>query len=79
MNLLRLFGNESGITEFEPGATIFSEGDLGDAMYVVVDGHVALRVDERRFAFLVQQTPFFALHVMRVLAARRREMDRTLS
>jgi CRP-like cAMP-binding protein len=29
-------------------------------------------VDERRFAFLVQQTPFFALEVMRVLADRLR-------
>ncbi|MEQ8661968.1 MAG: cyclic nucleotide-binding domain-containing protein [Gammaproteobacteria bacterium] len=36
------------------------------------------RVDERRFTFLVQQTPFFALHVMRVLAARLRHMDDTL-
>jgi CRP/FNR family cyclic AMP-dependent transcriptional regulator len=33
------------------------------------------RVDERRFAYLVQQTPFFALHVMRVLANRLRSMD----
>jgi CRP-like cAMP-binding protein len=29
-------------------------------------------VDEKRFAFLVQQTPFFALQVMRILAARLR-------
>ncbi len=27
-------------------------------------------VDERRFLFLVQETPFFAMHVMRVLAER---------
>ena len=27
-------------------------------------------VDERRFLFLVQETPFFAMHVMRVLADR---------
>jgi CRP/FNR family cyclic AMP-dependent transcriptional regulator len=39
--------------------------------------HVA-KVDERRFAFLVQQTPFFALHVMRVLARRLRHMDDTI-
>ncbi|MCB1748026.1 MAG: cyclic nucleotide-binding domain-containing protein [Gammaproteobacteria bacterium] len=39
--------------------------------------HVA-RVDERRFTFLVQQTPFFALHVMRVLARRLRNMDETI-
>jgi CRP-like cAMP-binding protein len=32
-------------------------------------------VDEKRFLFLVQQTPFFALNVMRTLAKRLREMD----
>jgi len=37
------------------------------------------QVDERRFTFLVQQTPYFALHVMRVLAGRLRQMDATLS
>ena len=36
-------------------------------------------IDERRFLFLVQQTPFFALHVMRVMASRLRAMDDTLS
>ena len=29
-------------------------------------------VDEQRFLFMVQETPFFALHVMRVLAERLR-------
>jgi CRP-like cAMP-binding protein len=32
-------------------------------------------VDERRFLFMVQQTPFFALRVMRVLTARVRAMN----
>jgi CRP/FNR family transcriptional regulator, cyclic AMP receptor protein len=32
-------------------------------------------VNERRFTFLVQQTPFFALHVMRVLADRIRQRE----
>ncbi len=32
-------------------------------------------VDEKRFLFLVQQTPFFALQVMRVLVSRLRSMD----
>ena len=32
-------------------------------------------VDERRFLFLVQEHPFFALHVMRVLTDRLRRMD----
>lgn len=32
-------------------------------------------VDERRFLFLVQQTPHFALHMLRVLSERLRRMD----
>lgn len=35
-------------------------------------------IDEKRFTFLVQQTPFFALHVMRVMANRIRNMDSLL-
>jgi len=31
-----------------------------------------VEVDERKFLFMVQQTPFFSLQVMRVLAARLR-------
>src|SRR5439155_25520659 len=33
------------------------------------------RIDERRFHFLVQQTPSFATHVMKVLAERLRHMN----
>ena len=32
-------------------------------------------VNERRFAFLVQQTPFFALQVMRIMSERLRQQD----
>lgn len=35
-------------------------------------------VNERRFLFLVQETPFFALHVMRVMAERIRRRDAQL-
>lgn len=35
-------------------------------------------VSRERFAFLVQQTPFFALHVMRVLADRLRRTTERL-
>jgi CRP/FNR family cyclic AMP-dependent transcriptional regulator len=31
-------------------------------------------IDEKRFLFMVQQTPFFALHVMRILVNRLRRM-----
>jgi len=33
------------------------------------------RVNSKRFNFLVQQTPFFAIHVMKVLADRVRRMN----
>ena len=36
-------------------------------------------VDEKRFQFLVQQTPFFATQVMRVMAERLRNLDRMVS
>lgn len=36
-------------------------------------------VDEKRFQFLVQQTPFFAMQVMRVMAERLRKLDQRLS
>ena len=32
-------------------------------------------VDEKRFQFMVQQTPFFSLHVMRLLVERLRRMN----
>ncbi|NWH09343.1 MAG: hypothetical protein HXY22_11995 [Alphaproteobacteria bacterium] len=35
-------------------------------------------VDEEAFLFLVQQTPYFALNVMRTLAGRLREMDKRI-
>ncbi len=34
------------------------------------------RVDERRFNFIVQQNPFFARHVMKVLVDRLRHMNK---
>ena len=32
-------------------------------------------IDQRRFTFLVQETPFFSLHVMKVMADRLRQMN----
>lgn len=37
-----------------------------------------LQLDERRFLFFVDETPFFALDVMRILVERLRAMDATL-
>ena len=32
-------------------------------------------LDEKRFQFMVQQTPFFSLHIMRLLVAKLRRMN----
>jgi CRP-like cAMP-binding protein len=37
-----------------------------------------VKVDEKRFLFLVAQTPYFALGVMRLMAERLRAMDETI-
>ena len=38
-----------------------------------------IALDERRFMFLVQQHPFFALQVMKIMAERLRHMNQALS
>ena len=40
-----------------------------------IEQSVVIPVDERRFVFLVQQTPFFALRMMRLMCARLRTMN----
>jgi CRP-like cAMP-binding protein len=112
---LELFRNESGGENFQPGQAIFSEGEPGTVMYVVLEGEVELRINgnvietlgpgepfgemalldraprvatavartacrllaipEMRFLFMVQQTPYFSLQIMRVMADRLRKMD----
>jgi len=118
MVTIDLFQNEDDTRDFSAGQKIFSEGEPGDFMFVVVAGEVDLLVrgklvehlstggvlgemalidktprsatavavtdcklvaiDERRFKFLVQQTPNFSLQLMRIIADRLRRMDRLL-
>jgi CRP/FNR family cyclic AMP-dependent transcriptional regulator len=113
-----IFRNTADFESFDAGAIIFSEGDRGDRMYVVLEGQIEIRVKgqlvetlgpggvfgemalidatprsataiatcstrvapvtERRFQFLVQQTPHFSIQIMRVLAERLRSMDRRI-
>ncbi len=112
MDLLSLFDGQDDRRSVAAGEAVFSEGDPGDTMFVVLDGSVELRsggaamatvgpgelfgemsliddeprsldavattdsvlaeLDERRFLFLVNETPMFALHVMGVMADRLR-------
>ncbi|MNC89773.1 DNA-binding transcriptional dual regulator Crp [compost metagenome] len=37
------------------------------------------RVDRARFNYLIQQNPFFAVHVMRVLVERLRSMNQRIA
>lgn len=43
-----------------------------------VDSKVA-PVDEDAFLFMVQKTPFFSIHVMKILADRLRKMNKTVT
>ena len=112
---LDLFRNETEGETFGAGKTIFSAGEPGNAMYVIIQGQVDLRIGdelvetlgpgepfgemalvdhsprvatavaksdcklvvipEKRFLFMVQQTPHFSLQIMRVMADRLRRMD----
>ena len=97
------------------GKTIFEAGDIGDTMYVIIDGEIEINVgtvtvevagpgsivgemalidksprsatakartdckvapvDLRRFEFLVQNTPFFSIQVMQIMAERLRHTN----
>ena len=112
---LEMFRNESEGESHPAGHTVFSAGDPGEAMYVVLEGEVdlmiggrvvetlgpgepfgemalidhaprvatvvartpcrLLAIPEKRFLFMVQQTPFFSLQIMRVMAERLRKMN----
>lgn len=46
------------------------------ASVVATEASRLARVDEKRFNFIIQQNPFFAKHVMKVLVDRIRHMNR---
>ncbi len=115
---IEIFRNDPNVRDHADGDMIFRQGDRGDVMYVIVDGEVALEVDDhpldvvgpggiigemalvdgqprsasarangavqlapidkRRFAYLVQNTPYFAIEVMQIMANRLRRMDSLL-
>jgi len=119
MSLADLFRNEPDIVLFEPGDVIIKAGEPADAMYVIIDGNVDIRladqsvdvagrgaiigemalvdqssrsasvhaltpvrlarIDRRRFLYLVQNTPSFAIDVMKVMAARIRRFDKAIA
>jgi len=48
------------------------------ATLVAAEPSALAKIDERRFQRLIQQNPFFATHVMKVLADRIRQMNELL-
>ena len=50
----------------------------GSADVVAISDCRLVAIDERRFRFLIQQTPNFALEVMKVIAQRLRNMNQRL-
>jgi CRP/FNR family cyclic AMP-dependent transcriptional regulator len=115
VSLANLFRNEPDIVVHSPGDVIIKTGEPGDAMYVILEGDVDIRlgntsidvagrneiigemamvdqtgrsasvhaltpvrlarIDRRRFLYLIQNTPSFAIDVMTVMASRIRRLD----
>ncbi len=85
----RMYGVKTGEVEIavrgRPVETVGPGGIFGEM--ALIDSHprsatalartdcVVVPVNAKRFAFLVQQTPMFALQVMRIMAERLRRMD----
>jgi CRP/FNR family transcriptional regulator, cyclic AMP receptor protein len=57
------------------GEMALVDGGPRSATARAVTQSVVIPIDERRFLFLVQQTPFFALRVMRLMSSRLRAMN----
>ena len=110
---------DTDLIRIDAGKVIFTEGDPGGVVYVVLDGMVELRVNgqlvetvepggilgemalieqaprvatatakiacdlqpisESRFMSMIQQTPHFALQIMKVIASRLRKMNARLT
>jgi CRP/FNR family transcriptional regulator, cyclic AMP receptor protein len=113
MQGVKLFQNSKDWETFSAGQIIFSAGQPGEVMYVILEGEVDIQasgkgletlhpggmfgemalvdgeprsaeavartdcklvpINKKRFVFLVTETPFFALEVMKVMANRLRE------
>jgi CRP/FNR family cyclic AMP-dependent transcriptional regulator len=118
MKLPNIFAKNTVPAFYTAGSTIFETGQPRDAMFIVQEGEVEIKVgaktvetigvdgffgemalidggnrsatavaktdcslvpiNEKQFLFMVQETPFFSLLVMRTLTARLRKVGRQL-
>lgn len=74
--------NSSVVEELQHGSIVGEMGIVSpgprSATVVAVSDCEFVAVDEKRFQFLVQQTPFFATQVMRVMADRLRNTNQRI-
>ncbi len=67
----------------EPGALLGEMAMIEDAprlaTVVALSPCRLARIDRARFNYLIQQNPFFAIHVMRVLVERLRRMNQRIA
>lgn len=67
------------VEKAEPGALLGEMALVEDAprtaTVTAVTDCLLVPIDVKRFHFLVQQTPYFATHVMKIMAERLRKMD----
>jgi CRP-like cAMP-binding protein len=57
---------------------LMDKGPRSATVRAVTEAEV-IPIDQRRFLFMVQQTPFFAIRVMRVMSARLRAMNERIT
>jgi CRP-like cAMP-binding protein len=119
MVFFELFSNNPNIVRIEAGQPLFTVGEAGQQMFVLITGTAEVivnnrvvevlqhgnvvgemgiispgprsatvvaetecefvAIDEKRFLYLVQQTPYFATQVMRVLAERLRAANQLVA
>lgn len=61
---LAVLARVAEIESFEPGQTVFTEGEMGDALYVVVRGAVEIRREGRKLATLGKGEAFGEMAVL---------------
>lgn len=72
------------IVEHSTRGAILGEMALFDhstraATVIASEASILAKIDDRRFRYLISQNPFFAMHVMKLLADRIRQMNQMLT